>query len=174
MKSSSTTSLIRLLFSQEIETPCLRPPRLVIPVEIGRNDATGHCLNVLTVGGSSSAPVYQKLHWLISLNRRQVQCLYSQKVDERGMVESLEQKLMSLEQSIRATRTAFIDQQQQLLPDPQLDRGIQYQVSYPVSKRWYFPMLLHFSQSSSTTSRFGSVVNNSKKDSTLWSRPPKI
>lgn len=62
------------------------------------------------------------------------------------MVESLEQKLMSLERSIRDAENAFIDQQeQQLFPVSRLERGIQYEVSYPVSKRWYFPMLLHFS-----------------------------
>ncbi|KAE8549597.1 hypothetical protein EYB25_008119 [Talaromyces marneffei] len=87
--------------------------------------------------------------------RRQVQCQYSQKVEERGMVESLEQKLMSLERSIRDAENAFIDQQeQQLFPVSRLERGIQYEVSYPVSKRWYFPMLLHF--------RFHSMVPATK------------
>lgn len=66
------------------------------------------------------------------------------------MVESLEQKLMSLEQSLRATQNFLINpqqqEQQQLLLDPRIDRGVQYEMPYPVSKRWYFPMLLHFSR----------------------------
>lgn len=151
---------------------CSRPLKLANHVETGRNDATGRCRNVRTVGGISRAQVYQKLDWLRSLIRRQVQCQYSQKSEERGMVESLEQKLKSLERSVRLIENAFADQQCQLLPD-QFDRGIQYQVSYPVSKRWYFPMLLNFSQFSFAKSCFGSVVNSDIKDSTLWSQPPK-
>jgi hypothetical protein len=64
------------------------------------------------------------------------------------MVESLEQKLMFLEQSLRATQKPVIksqqQEQQQLLPNSRIDRGVQYEMPYPVSKRWYFPMLLHF------------------------------
>jgi hypothetical protein len=106
--------------------------------------------------------------------RSQVRCQYSQEVEERGMVESLWQKLKALERFNRVTEDPTTASPQQILPIPRLQREIHYEVKYPVSKRWYFPMLLHFSR---FCNFFPSKTNDtliSDKDSTLWSRALKI
>ncbi|KAH8697963.1 hypothetical protein BGW36DRAFT_379750 [Talaromyces proteolyticus] len=84
--------------------------------------------------------------------RRQAQCQYSQKAEEHGMVESLWQKLNSLECLVRESKD--VSEPRLMLPFSRLGREIQYDITYPVSKRWYFPMLLHF--------RFHSMVPSIK------------
>lgn len=129
----------------EVDEKCFKQFRHAVHAGTGRNDATGRCLSVLSARGDLptkySCWYYTPFANLAS--RRRVKCHYSQKEEGHRIIESLRKRLTALERFI--SETEYAADSPEILPISRLGREIAYEVPYPVSKRWYFPMLLHFS-----------------------------
>lgn len=86
---------------------------------------------------------------MILCNRRITQCNYPQKAEENGILQYLHERLNQLANSVN-DRDQMISRRQ--IPSVPSPRSIDYKPQCPIPSRWYYPMLLHFSKSSTVES----------------------